>query len=97
MYWRDGELIYRRESCAAADTAARFFLHITPEDGSDLAAARREFGFEGRDFEFSKWGGHFDGECAAVVQLPGYAIAGIRTGQYAAGRGEVWSVELESP
>ena len=97
LYWRDGELIYRREGCAAGDTAAGFFLHITPVDGAELPAARREYGFEVRDFEFSKWGGHFDGECVAVAPLPGYEIAGIRTGQYAAGTGEVWSAELELP
>ena len=97
LYWRDGELIYRRESCAAADTAAGFFLHITPVDGDDLAAARREYGFEGRDFEFSKWGGHFDGRCVAIVPLPGYGIASIRAGQYVAGLGEVWSAELKPP
>ena len=97
LYWRDGELIYRREVCAAADTAAGFFLHITPVNGADLAAARREYGFESRDFEFARWGGHFDGGCLAVVDLPGYAIAGMRTGQYAAGTGEVWSAELGPP
>ena len=97
LYWRDGELIYRREDCAAGDTAAGFFLHIAPVDGTDLAAARWEYGFEGRDFEFARWGGHFDGQCAAVVPLPGYSIAGIRTGQYAAGTGEVWSAELRLP
>ena len=94
LYWRDGELIYRREGCAVADTAAGFFLHITPVDGADLAGERREYGFESRDFEFSRWGGRFDGECLAAVPLPGYGIAGIRTGQYAAGMGEVWSAEL---
>ena len=97
LYWRDNTLIYRREGCAVADTAAGFFLHIRPVNGADLAAARREFGFESRDFEFSKWGGHFDGECVAIVPLPGYEIAGMRTGQYAAGRGEVWSAELGTP
>ena len=97
LFWQDGELIYRREGCAAADTAAGFFLHIAPVDGTDLAAARREYGFEGRDFEFSKWGGRFDGQCVAAVPLPGYEIAGIRTGQYAAGTGEVWSAELSAP
>ena len=97
LYWRDNTLIYHRESCAAGDTAAGFFLHIAPVDGADLAAERREYGFESRDFEFSRWGGHFDGECVAVVPLPGYAIAGMRTGQYAAGTGEVWSVELGPP
>ena len=94
LYWRDGELIYRRESCAAVDTAAGFFLHIAPVDGADLAAARREYGFESRDFEFARWGGHFDEGCLAAVSLPGYSIAGIRTGQYAAGSGELWSAEL---
>ena len=97
LYWRDGELIYRREGCAAADTAAGFFLHITPVAVDGLAAERREYGFEVRDFEFSKWGEHFDGECIAVVPLPAYAVAGMRTGQYAAGTGEVWSVELKPP
>ena len=97
LYWRDGELIYRREGCAAGDTAAGFFLHIRPANGTDLAAARREYGFESRDFEFGRWGGHFDGQCLAVVPLPGYAIAGMRTGQYAAGTGEVWSAELGPP
>ena len=97
LYWRDNTLIYRREGCAVADTAAGFFLHITPENGADLAEERREYGFEGRDFAFRRWGGHIDGECLAVVPLPGYAIAGIRTGQYAAGTGEVWSAELGTP
>ena len=97
LYWRDNTLIYRRESCAAADTAAGFFLHITPVDRADLAAARWEYGFEGRDFAFGRWGGNVDGNCLAVVPLPGYAIAGIRTGQYAAGEGEVWSAELGPP
>ena len=94
LYWRDGELIYRREVCAAADTAAGFFLHITPASVDDLAGERRGYGFESRDFKFARWGGHFDGRCLAVVPLPGYAIAGLRTGQYAAGSGELWSAEL---
>ena len=97
LYWRDNTLIYRRESCTAEDTAAGFFLHITPEDGEDLHPERRDYGFEGRDFAFERWGGHIDGECLAVVDLPGYAIAGMRTGQYAAGTGEVWAAELRSP
>ena len=97
LYWRGDSLIYRREGCAVADTAARFFLHITPVAVADLAAGRQKYGFEGRDFEFGRWGGHIDGQCVVVVPLPRYAIAGIRTGQYAAGIGELWSAELESP
>ena len=97
LYWRDNILIYRRESCVAADTAAGFFLHITPVDGAELSAARRKYGFEGRDFEFERWGGDVDGSCLAVVPLPGYAVAGLRTGQYVPGQGEVWAAELRSP
>ena len=97
LYWRGNSLIYRREGCAAADTEAGFFLHITPVAVADLAAGRREYGFEGRDFKFGRWGGHIDGQCVAVAPLPRYAIAGIRTGQYAVRTGELWSAELESP
>ena len=97
LYWRDNTLIYRREVCAAWDTAAGFFLHITPVDGADLAEERRGYGFESRDFEFGGWGGNVDGSCLAVVPLPGYGIAGMRTGQYAAGTGEVWVAELVTP
>ena len=86
LYWRDGELIYRRESCTAADTAAGFFLHIAPVDGTDLAAARREYGFEGRDFEFSKWGGHFDWQCVAIVPLPGCGRGSMRREREKSGR-----------
>ena len=97
LFIHGSALIYRRESCAVTDTAAGFFLHITPVAADDLAAERREFGFESRDFEFARWGGHFDGRCLAAVPLPGYAIAGARTGQYAAGQGEIWSAELAPP
>ena len=97
LYWRDNTLIYRRESCAAADTVAGFFLHITPVSAGDMAGERRKYGFESRDFEFEQWGRNVDGSCQAVVPLPGYEIAGIRTGQYAVGTGELWSAELESP
>ena len=97
LYWRDNILIYRREGCTDGDTAAGFFLHIMPVDGADLAVERREYGFESRDFEFARWGGHFGGRCLAAVPLPGYAIAGVRTGQYVAGQGELWSAELETP
>ena len=94
LYWRDKRLVYGRESCVAADTAAGFFLHIIPADGADLPAERRPAGFANRDFAFEGRGGHFDGKCLAVVALPDYSIAAVRTGQYAAGQGELWAAEL---
>ena len=94
LYRQDNRLIYRRETCAAADTAAGFFLHIIPEDVADLPAERRPAGFANLDFAFARWGGIFDGKCLAAVPLPEYPIKEIRTGQYAPGRGELWVVEL---
>ena len=92
LYLRGNRLVYGRESCAAEDTAAGFFLHIVPEDAAVLPAARRAAGFDNWDFAFERWGGHFDGQCLAAVPLPGYPIAAIRTGQ--AG---VWSVDIYPP
>lgn len=94
LYRRSGELIYRRESCAAADTAAGFFLHIIPQDDADLPAERREDGFDNRDFAFEQWGGYFDGQCLAAVPLPDYPIAALHTGQYVPDAGELWRGEL---
>ena len=94
LYWRDNRLVYLRETCVAADTAAGFFLHIIPAEAADLPAERQDAGFANLDFAFERWGGHFDGKCLAAVPLPDYPIAALRTGQYGAGQGELWGVEL---
>ena len=94
LYWRDNRLLYRRETCAAADTAAGFFLHIIPRDIAALPAERRPAGFANWDFAFARYGGFFDGRCLAAVPLPNYPIKAIRTGQHLPGQGEVWAAEL---
>ena len=94
LYWRDNRLIYLRESCAAADMAAGFFLHITPEDSADLPQERRDYGFVNRDFAFAWWGGSFDGKCLAAVPLPDYPVKSIHTGQFQPVQGPLWAVEL---
>ena len=94
LYRQDNRLIYLRENCAAADTAAGFFLHIIPEDGDDLPPERQAAGFANLDFAFDRRGGSFDGKCLAAIALPNYPIKEIRTGQYVPGQGEVWAVEL---
>ena len=94
LYWRDNRLLYLRENCAAADTAAGFFLHIVPEDIADLPADRWEAGFAHGGFAFIRQGGHFDGKCLAAVPLPDYPIKEMRTGQFVPGQGDLWSVEL---
>ena len=94
LYLRDNQLTYRRETCAAADTAANFFLHIIPQDVADLPADRQAAGFANLDFAFNRYGGSFDGKCLATIPLPDYPIAAIRTGQYVSGQGELWAAEL---
>ena len=94
LYLQDNRLVYLRESCAAADTAAGFFLHILPEDGADLPPERQAAGFANLDFAFARRGGHFDGKCLAAVALPNYPIKEIRTGQHIPGQGELWAVEF---
>ena len=94
LYWQGNRLIYLRETCAAADTAAGFFLHILPQDGDDLPAERRDAGFVNLDFVFERRGGHFDGKCLAAVALPDYPIQALRTGQHTPGQGELWAAEL---
>ena len=94
LYLQDNRLIYLRETCNAADTAADFFLHITPQDISDLPAERQDAGFANKDFALARRGGNFDGKCMAVIFLPPYPIKAIRTGQHIPGPGEVWAAEL---
>ena len=96
LYRQDNRLLYLRETCAAADTAANFFLHIVPADVADLPADRRAAGFAHGDFAFVRQGGLFDGKCLAAVALPDYpgGIKEMRTGQYVPGQGDLWSVEL---
>ncbi len=93
LYRYNNALYYFKESCAAADTAARFFLHIYPIRVADLPPERQPYRFSNLDFDFNRRGQEFDGKCMAVVALPDYPIAEIRTGQFTAG-GTVWETVL---
>ena len=71
-----------------------FFLHIFLADAADLPDRRRQHGFDNRDFQFQEYGAFQDGACPALVPLPDYEIAGIRTGQYAPVRGPFWQASF---
>ena len=91
-------LRYGREECTAQDTEPRFFLHLTPRDLADLPPYRRGHSFDNRDFGFAEAGGFFwQGQCIAQFRLPGYPMAALRTGQYAADAGELWAEEFHFP
>ena len=89
-------LSYVRVPCYPADVGARFFLHVVPAEAGDLPAERRESGFDNLDFWFRERGAlsSAEGSCEATVALPGYAVAGVRTGQHAGGE-RLWLAELE--
>jgi len=90
-------LAYARDPCSAADVERGFFLHVTPADEDDLPWGRGEHGFDNLDFPFARWGVRFDGACLAIVPLPDYAIAAIRTGQWSRHGGESWSASFPFP
>ena len=83
VHRRGAELVYVREPCEERDAAARFFLHVR------AGAARTNL-----DFDFEQRGVLTDGRCVALAPLPEQDIDRIRTGQFVAGEGELWSVEL---
>ncbi len=89
--YRDGDrLVYVRDNCAAANTEAKFILHIIPVDTRDLPPLGRSPSFENRDFEFKQYGAVVDGNCVAIRDLPDYEIAYVRTGQHFSGEEPLW-------
>ena len=96
VYVNGRTLVYIREPCAPADTEAWFFLHIDPVDPDDLPEGRQQYGFDNLDFLFDRQATRFDETCLTTVELPGYGIARIRTGQYD-DTGQLWSVDFTLP
>ena len=94
VYHSGNRLIYYKEQCGTADTAARFFLHLFPADPEDLPDEFRQYGFHNRDFHFNDRGGMSDGECLTIAPLPGYEIVRIRTGQYLPGGEQLWRADF---
>ena len=92
----DGRVLtYVREECAGGTLSQWFFLDIAPVDAGDLPEKRRAQGYDRLWFPFGDHGVRFDGACIARLELPAYAIAGLRTGQ--SGGGDlppVWEASL---
>ena len=94
IYLDGDKVVYRREACAPADAAARFFLHIIPDDRDDLPEDRRPAGFDNLDFDFADRGAISGGKCLAAAPLPDYPIARIRTGQHTPEAGHLWQADF---
>ena len=96
VYGEGRTLTYVRDGCTDEEAAAPFFLHVYPEDAGDLPDARREHGFDNLDPVLTRNVGRVGGSCVAIVDLPGYPIARIRTGQHDGTR-ELWTAEFAPP
>ena len=96
---RDGRILtYVRDGCPRNDVEGdgpRFFLHVVPVDAGDVPLWYRGYGFENLDFFLQRGLARIDGNCVAVVVLPDYPIASIRTGQFS-DDGPLWEVEFAS-
>ena len=88
-----GALTYARAPCAAADSRARFFLHVVPVDADDLPDDRVRDGFDNLDFHLPERA-LFDGKCLVTMRLPGHAVDHVRTGQTEK-KGDVWTALWE--
>lgn len=83
-------LIYVKEECAGGNTRAPFFLHVFPVDKAELIHFRKGHGFDSFGFRFDDFGFTAAGRCAIVQNLPDYAIAEIKSGQWIRGQGNIW-------
>ena len=96
VYLDDSALVYVKNDCTDAEYDTYFFLHLFPEASEEIPFYRQQYGFDNLDFLLWQYGGRSGDRCEAVVPLPAYPIASIRTGQYDA-TGQLWSVEFALP
>ena len=89
-------LVYVRDGCTDEDAGTMFFLHVVPVDARDLPDDRWRYGFDNLDFRLWERGGRDGDRCVAVVPLPDYPVATVRTGQYDA-TGVLWTAEFALP
>ena len=81
IYLGDGRIIYARQPCHPDDADTPFVLHIIPDNLDDLPE-HRTTSFDNYDFDFDDRGVVSNDKCLAIVDLPSYEIARIRTGQW---------------
>ena len=96
VYLVEDSLIYAKDPCSLEDAEPTFFVHLDPVDMNDLPSHRKQYGFDGFNFDLRN---HlFDGRvCVARRELPvrDYTIAAVRTGQFI-GEGEtIWEGSFE--
>ena len=81
-YLAAGALHLVKDPCRQNDTELKFFLHVAPLRLRDLPSPRQPFGFDNRDFHFSRYGLRLHDRCLATVPLPSYGMEHLRVGQF---------------
>ena len=89
VYLVEDSLIYVKDPCSPEDAEPTFFVHWDPVDMNDLPNHRKPYGFDGLNFDFRNHLLTKGGVCVTRRELPDYAIAAIRTGQFT-GEGQIW-------
>lgn len=93
LYLSGRELSYIKTPCLAEDVAARFLLHVYPENVLDLPKHRQQWGFDNLDFSWTPDMHRrtlLGNKCMQTVALPDYAIDAVYTGQYTEA-GKIWA------
>ena len=91
VYLVEDRLTYVKDQCSPEDAEPMFFLHLDPVDMNNLPDHRKQYGFDNLDFASTVYGFIEGGVCVASRELPDYAIAAIRTGQFVPGEGQIWN------
>lgn len=96
VYYDDqnNRLIYVRAPCDTSDFRTKFMLHIFPTDRANLPERQQQRAFDDLGFSFSDHVIPMGRRCIAIVSLPQYDIATIRTGQTGEKDGINWEAEF---
>ena len=95
VYLNGRTLTYVKNGCRGNDAVARFILHVIPVDSSVIGGRAQDT----LDFSFLDGKDWYVGDgCEVSRELPDYAIAAIRAGQYNADRtAHKWLEEYRWP
>ncbi len=95
LYLAGRTLMWVKAACGPADLRGFFSVQVFPADVAALPRRHRQWGFEGRYFDFSRYGVRVDGRCLIRLPLPAYPIQAIEASQAApSGDTDLWRVGI---
>ena len=94
VYLVGNSLIYKKEQCnlepGEEDAEPTVFLHLDPVDRNNLPNDRKQYDFDVFYFYFKNHLSIKGEVCVVARELPDYAIAAIRTGQFIGDGEKIW-------